>query len=54
MSDSLLFFLQFQADMVNRSIYDFISNSEAANLHNLLNNYNVTTGNGEPEYEKGM
>ena len=39
--------------MVNRSIYDFISNSEAANLHNLLNNYSVTTGNGVPEYEKG-
>ena len=40
--------------MINKSIYDFVSNNEAANLHNLLNNYSVTTGNGVPEYEKGM
>lgn len=40
------------ADMVNKSIYDFVCNSEASTLHNVLNNYSVSTENGVPEYEK--
>ena len=40
--------------MVNKSIYDFVCNSEASTLHNVLNNYSVSTENGVPEYEKGI
>ncbi|KAL4230779.1 hypothetical protein ACF0H5_011154 [Mactra antiquata] len=39
------------ADMVNRSIYDYVGKTESANLHNLLYNYRVVSGNGVPEYE---
>ncbi|XP_045204691.2 circadian locomoter output cycles protein kaput-like isoform X2 [Mercenaria mercenaria] len=40
------------SDMVNKSIYDFVGKTESANLHNILYNYRVASGNGIPEYEK--
>lgn len=40
------------SDMVNRSVYDYVGKAESANLHNLLFNYRVASGNGVPEYEK--
>lgn len=40
------------SDMVNKSVYDYVGKTESANLHNLLYNYRVVSGNGVPEYEK--
>jgi hypothetical protein len=39
--------------MVNKSIFDFVGKHESANLHNILYNYRVASGNGIPDYEKG-
>ncbi|KAL3878214.1 hypothetical protein ACJMK2_030582 [Sinanodonta woodiana] len=40
------------ADLINKSIYDFVQKDEKEHLYNLLYNYSVTSGNEIPDFQQ--